>query len=139
MLVVLADPAPCAAPPVRKDIQSTTAAPVAARQGPPGQGAAAPNPFAEETAPAPSFYYTTNHWGALGHLLAILAILPATGVAFATTCTGLLVANPEILRGSETPGVVFWLTCCGSAVVVFAVFGMLIVSLRKKTIRRVEL
>jgi hypothetical protein len=72
-------------------------------------------------------------------LLAILAILPATGVAFATTCTGLLVANPEILRGSETPGVVFWLTCCGSAVVVFAVFGMLIVSLRKKTIRRVEL
>ena len=130
---------PVPPPPVRKDIQSTAAAPMAARQGPAGQSAAAPNPFAEETAPAPSFYYTTNHWGALGHLLAILAILPATGVAFATTCTGLLVANPEILRGSETPGVVFWLTCCGSAVVVFAVFGMLIASLRKKTIRRVEL
>ena len=130
---------PVLLPPVRKNIQTTAAAPVAARQGPPGQGAAAPNPFAEETAPASSFYYTTNDWGALGHLLAILAILPATGIAFATTCTGLLVSNPEMLRGSESPGVVFWLTCFGSAVVVFAIFVMLIVSLRKKTVRRVEL
>jgi hypothetical protein len=111
---------------------------VAARQGLAGQAAAAPNPFAEETAPAPRYYFTTNTWGALGHLLAILAIIPATGVAFATTCTGLLVANPEILRGSETPGGIFWLTCCGSAVVVFGIFCMLIVTLRKKMVRRVE-
>ncbi|MFN0020265.1 MAG: hypothetical protein ACKVP0_18545 [Pirellulaceae bacterium] len=96
------------------------------------------NPFGDKSGER-HVRYKTNQWAMLGHLLAILAILPATGVAFMTTCTVLLVADPQVARGEAEGRSIAYLVLCGiSAVVVFAGFSMLIASLRQKTVYRVE-
>ncbi len=96
------------------------------------------NPFGDKTGER-QVRYKTNHWAMLGHLLAILAILPATGIAFMTTCTVLLVADPQVARGEAEGRSIAYLVLCGiSAVVVFAGFSLLIASLAKKTVYRVE-
>lgn len=105
-----------------------------------GPVAAAPNPFADDSATAPKYYYTTNTRVALAHLLAILAILPATAVAFFTTCTVFLLSDDQAARGNAPERTMGYIVvCCISSVVVFVLFCMLIVSLGQKTIRRVEL
>lgn len=96
------------------------------------------NPFGDQPGER-QVRYKTNHWAMLGHLLAILAILPATAVAFMTTCTVLLVSDSEVARGQAQGRSIAYLVLCGiSAVIVFAGFTMLIASLQKKTVYRVE-
>jgi len=96
------------------------------------------NPFGDKAGEL-QFRYKTNHWAMLGHLFAILAILPATGIAFMTTCTVLLVSDPQVARGEAEGRSIAYLVLCGiSAVIVFAGFSMLIASLGKKTVYRVE-
>ena len=96
------------------------------------------NPFGDKSR-EPQHRYKTNHWAMLGHLLAILAILPASAVAFMTTCTVLLVSDSQVARGQAEGRTIAYLVLCGiSAAVVFAGFLMLIASLRQKTVYRVE-
>ena len=104
----------------------------------PARPASGQNPFGDKAGER-QIRYKTNHWAMLGHLLAILAILPATGVAFMTTCTVLLVSDPQVARGQAQGRSLAYLVLCDiSAVIVFAGFTMLIASLSKKTVYRVE-
>lgn len=111
----------------------------AATHAPEGSPATVPNPFAED-AGEPRYIYKTNNLAMLGHLLALLAILPATGIAFMTTCTVVLSVDGNLgLRNTPVRGIIYLITCFASALVVFGGFYMLIVSLRKKTVYRVEI
>lgn len=77
----------------------------------------------------------------LGQVLAILAIAPATGIAFLFTCSAVAESGQNHGRGlfGASPNGVAILTGLVGAGVVFVCFYMLIVSLGKKTVSRIEL
>ena len=112
----------------------------AAIHAPKGSPTNVPNPFADD-AGEPRYIYKTNERALLGHLFAILAILPASGIAFLVTCS--VAAESGLSRGrslvGEEPNAVALIMALAAALVVFGGFCMLIVSLRKKTVCRVEI
>lgn len=104
-----------------------------------GSRFASPNRFAEQPDRQPPYNYTSNTRAVLGKLLAILAIGPATAAAFLTTCAVFLVSDDEVARGNaQERAMGYIVVALIPALVVFALFCMLIVSLNKKTMRRVE-
>lgn len=116
------------------------AASPAAKQAPQTSAANVPNPFAEE-AVEPQYFYRNNARAVLGQLFAILAILPATGIAFLFMCSAVAESGQNHGRGlfGASPNGVAMLTGLVGASVVFVCFFMLIVSLGKKTVYRIEL
>ena len=87
--------------------------------------------FAERPVPLPRTYYRSNPWAIVGIVLAALAMIPATCIAFFVTCLVTLSANPQ---GEN------WIlpTSAGASLVVFVGFCVLIGMLGTRVTREVK-
>jgi len=99
----------------------------------PAVKAVAASPFADRPSQQ-RVTYQSNPWAIAGIVLAALAMVPAAGIAFLVTCTAMFIAAEG---NGQAAGIAILPVSIGAAVVVIAVFGVLIASLGKRVTRPV--
>ena len=88
-------------------------------------------------APPPQFRYETNAAASWKVTLAAVAMVPAAMVGFFVTCSAAIGVRPYQRYPDDADILTYLLSGCAGAFIVCVGFGVLIASLRKRTVRKI--